>query len=520
MNQNGRNIWLDNKTFKVSADPSKPKYYVLDMFPYPSGSGLHVGHVEGYTATDIMARYKRQKGFNVLHPMGWDSFGLPAEQYAIRTGTHPAKTTKQNIDNFRRQLRCLGYSYDWDREFATSDARHYKWTQWIFTKLYEKGLAYEAEMNVNFCPALGTVLANEEIENGLSKEGGHPVVRRPLRQWVLKITAYAERLLDDLKLVDWPESLKKLQINWIGKSEGAQISFKVKDFNDTITVFTTRPDTLFGATFMVLAPEHPLVDKIASAKQRQAVTDYQKLTASKSDLDRTDLNKGKSGVFIGAYAINPTNGKEIPIWISDYVLMGYGTGAIMAVPSHDERDFEFAQAFQLPVIPIFDPDIEAYPDCVPKDADPKDLKQKILTGKFCWQGEGTYINSSNQEFSLNGIKDFATAKSRYHQMAGKERAGSKHCHVQTAGLAVFQAKVLGRAFPHPAFCRWDQESPGFGRTPFAASGDPKFQANRRRSKPIGAGQRLDRDHRSKSQVKKLAGNRTPCPSGQVPAGII
>ena len=290
-----------------------------------------------------------QKGFNVLHPMGWDSFGLPAEQYAIRTGTHPAVSTKENIDNFRRQLRSLGFSYDWDREIATSDPTYYKWTQWIFTKLYEKGMAYEAEMLVNFCPALGTVLANEEVENGRSKEGGYPIERRPLRQWILKITAYADRLLEDLNLLDWPDSLKKLQINWIGRSEGAFVHFIEKTTGENLTVFTTRPDTLFGATYMVIAPEHPLVGKITSHDQKEKVQAYQKMAAGKSDLDRTDLNRLKTGVFTGAYAINPVNEEKIPIWISDYVLMGYGTGAIMAVPAHDERDFEFAKTYHLPI---------------------------------------------------------------------------------------------------------------------------------------------------------------------------
>jgi leucyl-tRNA synthetase len=346
--------WDDKKTFKATIDKSKPKYYVLDMFPYPSGSGLHVGHVTGYTATDILARFKRKMGFNVLHPMGWDSFGLPAEQYAIRTGTHPSITTQKNIDTYRKQLKALGFSYDWEREFATSDPSYYKWTQWIFTKLYEKGLAYEAEMMVNYCPTLGTVLANEEVENGKSKEGGYPVERRPLKQWILKITAYADRLIQDLDLIDWPESLKKLQINWIGKSEGAYVDFTVEGTDEPLSVFTTRPDTLFGATFMVLAPEHSLVSKIS--KNKDAVQAYQKQAAMKSDLDRTDLNKDKSGVFTGAYAINPVNQKKIPIWIADYVLLGYGTGAIMAVPAHDERDQEFAEKHQLPIVPVYDED--------------------------------------------------------------------------------------------------------------------------------------------------------------------
>lgn len=384
-------FWLENETFRAEIDPKKPKYYVLDMFPYPSGSGLHVGHVEGYTATDIIARYKRQKGFNVLHPMGWDSFGLPAEQYAIRTGTHPAITTQTNIDTYRRQLRSLGFSYDWSREFATSEPSYYKWTQWIFTKLYEKGLAYEADMLVNYCPALGTVLANEEVENGKAKEGGHPVERRPLKQWILRITAYAERLIDDLDLVDWPESLKKLQINWIGKSEGAQVTFEVPETKDKIVVFTTRPDTLFGATYMVLAPEHPLVSQLTTPQQRDAVAAYQKKVAAESDLERTDLNTDKTGVFIGSYAVNPVNGKKIPIWIADYVLMGYGTGAIMAVPAHDERDFEFAQKFKLPIIPVYD--IESQPD----------IRDDVLAGKKCWAGEGLCLNSANAEVSLNGL---------------------------------------------------------------------------------------------------------------------
>ncbi len=382
--------WKEHKTFKSEVDLSKPKYYVLDMFPYPSGAGLHVGHVEGYTATDIVARHKRQKGFSVLHPMGWDSFGLPAEQYAIRTGTHPAISTQKNIDTFRRQLQSLGFSYDWDREIATSDPTYYKWTQWIFTKLYERGLAYEAEMLVNYCPALGTVLANEEVDNGKAKEGGHPVERRPLRQWVLKITAYADRLIEDLNLVDWPESLKKLQTNWIGRSEGANVDFTVKGQKGLIRVFTTRPDTLFGATYMVVSPEHPLLEKIVTDAQSESVVIYQKKASSKSDLDRTELNKEKSGVFTGSFAINPVNGKEIPIWIADYVLMGYGTGAIMAVPAHDERDFEFAKTYDLPIQCVYEPADES-------------IREDVLSGKLCLPGEGNCINSANSEISLNGL---------------------------------------------------------------------------------------------------------------------
>jgi leucyl-tRNA synthetase len=442
-----QNFWEENKTFKVEYDPSKPKYYVLDMFPYPSGSGLHVGHIENYTATDILSRYKRQKGFNVLHPMGWDSFGLPAEQYAIRTGTHPAITTDQNVDNFRRQMRCLGFSYDWDREFMTSDPKYYKWTQWIFTKLFERGLAYEADMQVNFCPALGTVLANEEVENGLSKEGGHPVERRPLRQWVLKITAYADRLLEDLKLVDWPESLKKLQINWIGKSEGAQIHFKVKNFNETITVFTTRPDTLFGATFMVLAPEHPLVDKITTPDQTLHVKNYQKNASLKSDLDRTDLNKIKSGVFTGAYAINPANAQEIPIWIADYVLSGYGTGAIMAVPSHDVRDFEFAQTYKLEIVPLFDPDLNNHLDSSANEIDKEELKKQIMAGNHCWEGEGRYIHSSNSEISINGLSDFTSAKNTIIRWLEEKGVGRSAVSYKLRDWLFSRQRYWGEPFP-------------------------------------------------------------------------
>ncbi len=347
-------IWKEQKTYKSVVDPKKPKYYVLDMFPYPSGAGLHVGHVTGYTGTDIIARYKRQRGFNVLHPMGWDSFGLPAEQFAIRTGTHPAITTKANIDTYRRQLESLGFSYDWDRELATSDPSYYKWTQWIFTKLFEKGLAYEAEMNVNYCPALGTVLSNEEVENGRAKEGGYPVERRPLKQWILRITAYADRLLADLDLLDWPDHLKKAQSNWIGRSEGCTATFVEEKTHEPILIFTTCPDTLMGVTYLVLAPEHPLIDAIATKSERGAVEAYRKKTAGKNDLERTDLGVEKSGVWTGSYAIHPVTGKKVPIWIADYILMGYGTGAVMGVPAHDERDREFAKIYKLPILPVYD----------------------------------------------------------------------------------------------------------------------------------------------------------------------
>ncbi len=344
--------WDANKTFKTPDLPTKPKYYVLDMFPYPSGDGLHVGHPEGYTATDIVSRYKRMKGFDVLHPMGWDAFGLPAEQHAIKTGQHPSVITKRNIDNFRRQIKSLGLSYDWDREISTADPDYYRWTQWIFLKLYEQGLAYEAEMSVNWCPALGAVLANEEITDGLSEIGSHPVEKRHLRQWVLKITLYAERLLSGLEGLDWPESIKEMQRHWIGRSEGAEITFAVQGHAETFTVFTTRPDTLFGATYAVLAPEHALVDAVTTPEQREAIAAYRAQAANKSDLERTDLAKEKTGAFTGAYAVNPANGQPIPIWIADYVLATYGTGAIMSVPGHDQRDWEFAKAYGLPIVRV------------------------------------------------------------------------------------------------------------------------------------------------------------------------
>jgi leucyl-tRNA synthetase len=407
-------FWQGQKTFKAKdCDDSRPKYYVLDMFPYPSAAGLHVGHPEGYTASDIIARYKRMKGFNVLHPIGWDAFGLPAEQYAIQTGTHPAEVTQKNIEKMRQQIKSLGFSYDWDREVNTTDPNYYKWTQWIFLKLFncyfdeaeqkarpieqlpvpndlsgserqkyidDHRLAYEADVPVNWCPALGTVLANEEVVGGLSERGGHPVVRKPMRQWMLRITKYAERLLDDLRDVDWPESIKKLQQDWIGKSVGADVDFKVDGFNESIRVFTTRPDTLFGATYMVVAPEKKIVDRIASEEKKEEIEIYRQLAATKSDLDRTDLAKEKTGVFTGAYAINPVNGQKIPVWISDYVLISYGTGAIMAVPAHDERDFEFANKFGLAIIPVVQP-----PD--------KEQAELVEQGKLCFIGDGKAINS-------------------------------------------------------------------------------------------------------------------------------
>ncbi|TOY70262.1 leucine--tRNA ligase [Leuconostoc citreum] len=350
--QKWQKFWDDNQTFATSDTTDKPKYYAVDMFPYPSGQGLHVGHPEGYTATDIMSRFKRAKGFNVLHPMGWDAFGLPAEQYAMKTGHNPADFTSQNIDHFREQIKSLGLSYDWNREINTTDPSYYKWTQWIFEKLYEKGLAYESNMMVNWDPIDRVVLANEEVIDGKSERSGNKVERKALRQWVLKITAYADRLVDDLDDLDWPEAIKEQQRNWIGRSKGAAVFFNVDHADAKIEVYTTRPDTLFGATYMVLAPEHELVDSIVTAEQKQAVADYRAAIAAKSDLERTDLNKDKTGVFTGAYGINPINGEKLPIWIADYVLASYGTGAIMAVPAHDDRDFEFAKKFDLAIKPV------------------------------------------------------------------------------------------------------------------------------------------------------------------------
>ena len=346
--------WAKTNAFNTLDKEGKPKFYALDMFPYPSGQGLHVGHPEGYTATDILARFKRSQGYNVLHPMGWDAFGLPAEQYALDTGNDPAEFTKKNIETFRRQINSLGFSYDWNREINTTDPEYYKWTQWIFTKLYEHDLAYEAEVPVNWVPELGTVIANEEVIDGKSERGGYDVIRRPMRQWMLKITAYADRLIDDLEELDWPESIKDMQRNWIGRSVGANVTFKVAESDKDFTVFTTRPDTLFGATYAVLAPELDLVQAITTDEQRAAVEAYVDKASKKSDLNRTDLSKEKTGVFTGAYAINPVNGKEIPIWIADYVLATYGTGAIMAVPAHDERDYEFAKTFDLEIIPVLE----------------------------------------------------------------------------------------------------------------------------------------------------------------------
>ncbi len=456
-------FWETHKTFRAKdCDDSRGKYYVLDMFPYPSAQGLHVGHPEGYTASDIVSRYKRMKGFNVLHPFGWDAFGLPAEQHAVMTGTAPGTTTQANIDNMRRQTKSLGFSYDWDREVATTDPRYYRWTQWIFLKLFNSffdeaeqkarsieqlpipeglndserqkyvdghRLAYEAEVPVNWCPALGTVLANEEVVGGVSERGGHPVIRKPMRQWMLRITKYAERLLEGLAEVDWPESIKKLQTDWIGRSVGADVEFKVDGFDETIRVFTTRPDTLFGATYMVLAPEHPLVDKITAAEHTEAVRKYREQAARKSDLDRTDLAKDKTGVFTGALAINPVNDEKIPIWISDYVLISYGTGAIMAVPAHDERDFEFARKFGLPIIPVVEP-----PDA--------EQARLVNEGELCFVGEGRAINSG----SFDGLPTFEFKEQITDWLQGRGR-GAKAVNYKLRDWLFSRQRYWGEPFP-------------------------------------------------------------------------
>ncbi len=419
--QKWQKVWEENKTFRTTEDEGKRKFYALDMFPYPSGAGLHVGHPEGYTATDILSRMKRMQGYNVLHPMGWDAFGLPAEQYALDTGNDPAEFTELNINNFRRQIKSLGFSYDWEREINTTDPNYYKWTQWIFLQLYKKGLAYVDEVAVNWCPALGTVLANEEVIDGKSERGGHPVERRPMKQWMLKITAYADRLLEDLDELDWPESIKEMQRNWIGRSEGAHVHFTIDGYDETFTVFTTRPDTLFGATYAVLAPEHPFVDKITTTEQKEAVEAYLDQIKSKSDLERTDLAKDKTGVFTGAYAINPVNGERMPIWIADYVLMSYGTGAIMAVPAHDERDYEFAVKFELPI---------------------KEVVAGGDVSKEAYTGDGEHVNS---EF-LNGL-DKEEAISNMIQWLQANEKGEKQVTYRLRDWLFSRQRYWGEPIP-------------------------------------------------------------------------
>ncbi len=450
-----QNYWESNKTFKVSCDTDKEKYYILDMFPYPSGAGLHVGHPEGYTATDIISRYKRMKGFNVLHPMGWDAFGLPAERYAMRTGTHPRITTQKNIDNFRRQIKSLGFSYDWDREVDTTDPKYYKWTQWIFLQMLKKGLAYLREAPVNFCPECKTVLANEEVYQGKCDQG-HQVIRKPMRQWMFRITEYAEKLLEDIDELDWPESIKKLQRDWIGKSEGAEVDFVIsaddqirafghsvdlnhwfnsraeKNWMDTpedyvVRIYTTRPDTLFGATYMVLAPEHPLVQKIATDEYKDAVTEYCSQATHKSDMERTELAKDKTGQFTGAYAINPVSGKPIPIWVADYVLISYGTGAIMAVPGHDQRDWEFAKKFDLPIIEV--------------------ISGGDIT-KQAYTADGEIVNSSSDEFGINidGLK-VTEAKKKISDWLAERGLGKPAVKYKLRDWLFSRQRYWGEPFP-------------------------------------------------------------------------
>jgi leucyl-tRNA synthetase len=416
--------WETQQTFRVGErlDTSKPKYYVLDMFPYPSGEGLHVGHPEGYTASDIIARYKRMRGFNVLHPMGWDAFGLPAEQYAIRHGRHPRVTTQKNVDRFRSQLKALGFSYDWSREINTTDPAYYRWTQWIFKQLYERDLAYQDFKPVWWCAELGTTLANEEVIDGKSEVGGFPCERRPLRQWVLKITEYADRLLEGLDDLDWPDSTKEMQRNWIGRSEGAEVDFAVAGSDASIRVFTTRPDTLFGATYMVLAPEHDLVDAVTTDAQRVAVETYRAHAATKSELERAELQKEKSGVFTGAEAVNPVNGKRIPIWIADYVLIGYGTGAIMAVPAQDQRDFEFATQHDLPIVRTVEP---------PPGFDGE-----------AWTGDGVCINSD----FLNGL-DVAAAKEKIIGWLEDSGLGERCVNYKLRDWLFSRQRYWGEPFP-------------------------------------------------------------------------
>ncbi|HHE5932858.1 TPA: leucine--tRNA ligase [Staphylococcus aureus] len=416
-----QDYWDENKTFKTNDNLGQKKFYALDMFPYPSGAGLHVGHPEGYTATDIISRYKRMQGYNVLHPMGWDAFGLPAEQYALDTGNDPREFTKKNIQTFKRQIKELGFSYDWDREVNTTDPEYYKWTQWIFIQLYNKGLAYVDEVAVNWCPALGTVLSNEEVIDGVSERGGHPVYRKPMKQWVLKITEYADQLLADLDDLDWPESSKDMQRNWIGRSEGAKVSFDVDNTEGKVEVFTTRPDTIYGASFLVLSPEHALVNSITTDEYKEKVKAYQTEASKKSDLERTDLAKDKSGVFTGAYATNPLSGEKVQIWIADYVLSTYGTGAIMAVPAHDDRDYEFAKKFDLPIIEVIEGG---------------NVEEAAYTG------EGKHINSGE----LDGLENEA-AITKAIQLLEQKGAGEKKVNYKLRDWLFSRQRYWGEPIP-------------------------------------------------------------------------
>ena len=475
--------WLENKTFKTDSAAPGEKFYCLDMFPYPSGAGLHVGHPEGYTATDILCRYKRMKGFNVLHPMGWDAFGLPAEQYAVETGTHPAITTKKNVDRFREQIRSLGFSYDWDREVNTTDPKYYRWTQWIFEQLYKKGLAYVAEVPVNWCPALGTVLANEEVIDGRSERGNHPVIRKPMRQWMLKITEYAERLLRDLDTLDWPEGIKEMQRNWIGKSTGALVDFGVLTggacADEKITVYTTRCDTLFGATYMVLSPEHALVAKWledGTIKNANDVKAYQKKAASKSDLERTELNKEKTGVRLdGVVGVNPVNGDKLPIFISDYVLASYGTGAIMAVPAHDERDFDFAKVFNLPIFQVVAP------------AGKVNSEKSEGSANAAPSGNAGALAKASDESELNSRVPYT----------GDRRQGEDA--VQAARLALLAPALLGRAVPGDPLGGRHEHARSRGRPAAHAPRARRLQADRNRRAAARKGDRVGERRRSEDR---------------------
>ena len=456
-------IWEERKTFRTpqgkDLDTSKDKFYVLDMFPYPSGAGLHVGHPEGYTATDIMARYKRMRGFNVMHPMGWDAFGLPAEQYAISTGTHPRDTTVKNVARFRAQLKSLGFSFDWDREISTTDPAYYKWTQWIFLRLLERGLAYQAEVPVNWCPALGTVLANEEVIDGLSERGSHPVVRVPMKQWMLKITQYADRLLEDLDELDWSESIKEMQRNWIGRSEGATIDFALagrgeakgegEGEEERIRVFTTRADTLFGATYVVLAPEHPLVSRIVTDDVASAVESYVAEAARKSDLERTELQKTKTGVFTGAYAVHPATGAPVPIWVADYVLGSYGSGAVMAVPSHDTRDYDFAVTHGLPKVRVVVPPSPSFQERGKGKGKEKEKGEGEGEGEEgAYVGEGTVVGSSNgaDGLDINGL-DTAAARTAVVEWLESRGLGGKQVNYKLRDWLFARQRYWGEPFP-------------------------------------------------------------------------
>lgn len=421
--------WEENGTYRCEVDSTKPKYYALDMFPYPSGAGLHVGHTVGYTATDVVSRYRRMRGYNVLHPMGWDSFGLPAERYAVRTGQHPAVTTQQNVNAFRKQLKSLGFSYDWSREIATSDPEYYKWTQWIFTKLYEKGLAYEAEAPVNFCPALGTVLANEDVVNGRSAEGDHEVIRMPLKQWLLKITSYADRLLDDLQLVDWPESIKALQRNWIGRSEGVTVHFSIPGHRQKISVYTTRIDTIFGVSFLVLAPEHQSVKKLTTEEQRTDVEAYIEKAKQKTEFERTEVALLRSGVFTGGYVRHPITGLKIPVWVADYVLPTYGTGAVMGVPAHDARDHEFASHHHLPILEVIRP--------IP----PQESKKSEA-----FEGEGILVNSTWKDLSFDGVSS-QEARQRIADWFVEQNHGKRSVHYKLRDWLFSRQRYWGEPIP-------------------------------------------------------------------------